>query len=172
VSYRDREGFGRRELDLPVAELRADLLYQIGALDAFGDVAYVKPHGALYNRAVWDEAQAQAVVDAVAGYDPALPIVGLPGSKLLALARAAGLPTVEEGFADRAYAADGRLVARSEPGALITEPGAAARQALRLARAGGVRTLCVHSDTPGAVALASKVRAALEQAGFRLEAFA
>jgi UPF0271 protein len=172
VSYHDREGFGRRDREIPPAELRADVLYQIGALDAFGDVAYVKPHGALYHRVVRDEGQARAVVDAVAAYDPALRLVCLPGSKLLDLARTAGLPVIEEGFADRAYTPEGRLVPRSEPGAVITEPDAVVRQALALLRAGHVRTLCVHSDTPGAVDLARQLRAGLEQAGFRLAAFA
>src|SRR5689334_12745561 len=103
VSYNDREHFGRRDLDVPSDQLAADVLYQIGALAAFGEVVYVKPHGALYNRVVHDERQARAVVDAVMAWRVRLPLMGLPGAKVLDLARAAGLPVIEEGFADRAY---------------------------------------------------------------------
>jgi UPF0271 protein len=172
VSYHDREGFGRRELNIAPAALAADVLYQIGALDALGDVAYVKPHGALYNRVVWDEHQAAAVVEAIMEYDDRLPVLGLPGSMLLKLAHEAGLPVIEEGFADRAYTADGRLLPRSEPGAVITDPAEVGRRAVELARGGRVRTLCVHGDTPGAAAIAQRVRDALQEAGFRLAAFA
>lgn len=172
VSYRDRDGFGRRVMDPPADQLKADLIQQISALARFGNVAYVKPHGALYNRAVWDEAQARAVIDAVSACGNGLPVVGLPGSKLLESARAAGLPAIEEGFADRAYTAGGRLVPRGEPGALITEPEHVVRQALALACAGRARTLCVHGDTPGAVALARRVHDALREAGFQIQAFA
>jgi UPF0271 protein len=172
VSYPDRAGFGRRDMDIEPAALAADLRYQIGALGAFGTVAYVKPHGALYNRVVWDEKQAQAVIDAVAACDPALPLMGLPDSALLRQAAAAGLPTIAEGFADRAYTPDGRLVPRSEPGAVLTESAAVVRQALALARSGRVRSICLHSDTPAAVELARRLRHALQAAGFALEAFA
>jgi UPF0271 protein len=98
--------------------------------------------------------------------------MGLPGSRVLAIAQEAGLPTIEEGFADRAYTPEGRLVPRSQPGAVIHDPDDAARRAVALARSGKVRSLCVHGDTPGAVTMARRVRAALEAAGFRIEAFA
>lgn len=172
VSYDDFEHFGRRDLDVPPDRLAADVLYQIGALAAFGEVAYVKPHGALYNRVVHDEAQARAVVAGVKAWRTRLPVMGLPGARVLALARDAGLPAIEEGFADRAYTPEGRLVPRSQPGAVIHDPADAARRAVALARSGTVRSLCVHGDTPGAVAMARQVRAALEAAGLRLQAFA
>jgi UPF0271 protein len=172
VSYDDYEHFGRRDLDVPPDELAADVLYQIGALAAFGDVVYVKPHGALYNRVVHDAAQARAVVEGVKAWRTPLPLMGLPGSRVLEFARAAGLPTIAEGFADRAYTPEGRLVPRSQPGAVIHDPAEAARRAVELARSGQVRSLCVHGDTPGAVAMAREVRAALEGAGLKLQAFA
>jgi len=177
VGYRDLAGFGRRRIDYAPDDLRDDLLYQIGALDAFARLAgsrvgYVKPHGALYNTAVADEAQAAAVVAAVVGYDPSLPVLGLPGSALLRLAARAGLRPVPEGFADRGYRPDGTLVPRSEPGAVLTGTGEVARQAVRLARDGGVESICVHGDTPGAVSLARAVREALSAAGLSLEPFA
>jgi 5-oxoprolinase (ATP-hydrolysing) subunit A len=189
VSYPDLVGFGRREIDVPPADLTADVLYQLGALEAFaraagGRVRYVKPHGALYNRIVRDPVQAAAVVEAIRRYDPALPLLTLPGSAAMAAAAEAGVAAVGEGFADRAYTADGRLVSRREPGAVLGDPERVAARALRMATegrvetAGGgdvaveVRSLCVHGDTPGAVALARAVRAALEEAGVALEAFA
>jgi len=172
VSYDDFEGFGRRDLDPPSDQLSADVLYQIGALAAFGEVVYVKPHGALYNRVVHDERQARAVVEAVKAWREPLPLMGLPGSRVLALAHAAGLKTVAEGFADRAYTPEGRLVPRSEPGAVIHDPADAARRAVELARSGKVRSLCVHGDTPGAVTMARRVRAELEAAGMKITPFA
>ncbi|SEL94583.1 LamB/YcsF family protein [Streptacidiphilus jiangxiensis] len=193
VSYRDLAGFGRRAMDVPRAELADELTYQIGALEVFAraagaGVAYVKPHGALYNRAVHDEQQAAAVVDAVGAFARAygreLPILGLPGSALLRLAADAGLPTVTEAFADRAYTPAGTLVPRTEPGAVLHDPEAVVAQALAVAVAGEAATadggrvsvaatsLCLHGDTPGAAALASRVRTALEAAGVRIEAFA
>ena len=176
VGYRDLAGFGRRFVDVPPAELAADVLYQIGALDgiaraAGGGVAYVKPHGALYHAVTRHEGQARAVVEAVLAYG-GLPVLGLPGSHLLALAAEAELPTVPEGFADRAYQPDGSLVPRGEPGAVLDDPAAAAEQAVRLAAAGRVRSLCVHGDSPGAVAIAAAVRAALDDAGVTVAAFA
>jgi UPF0271 protein len=172
VSYQDRENFGRRDMDVPPDQLAADVLYQIGALAAFGDVAYVKPHGALYNRVVHDERQARAVVEAVKAWREPLPLLGLPGSRVLALARDAGLTAIEEGFADRAYTPEGFLVPRSQPGAVISDAAEAARRALELARSGKVRSLCVHGDTPGAVAMARRVRAELEAAGIAIAPFA
>jgi 5-oxoprolinase (ATP-hydrolysing) subunit A len=177
VGYRDLAGFGRRRIDYDPDELRDDLLYQIGALDAFARLAgsrvsYVKPHGALYNTAVRDERQAGAVVAAVAGYDASLPVLGLPGSALLRLAADVGLRPVEEGFADRRYRADGTLTPRTEADALLTGTGEVVAQALRLATGTGrVASLCLHGDTPGAVSLANAVRAALDDAGVPLAPF-
>lgn len=181
VGYRDLAGFGRRFVDVAPEDLAADVLYQVGALDALaraagGRVAYLKPHGALYNAVVTHEEQARAVVEAVLAYDDgrdaALPVVGLPGSAFLAAAAAAGLATVREGFADRAYRPDGTLVPRSEPGAVLGDPAAAAEQAVRLAGSGAVDSVCVHGDSPGAVDTARRVRAALTGAGLELRAFA
>ena len=176
VGYRDLAGFGRRFVDVSPDDLAADVLYQLGALDgiaraAGGGVGYLKPHGALYHAVVRHEGQAKAVVEAVRAYG-GLPVLGLPGSLLLTIAAETGLPTVAEGFADRAYRPDGSLVPRGEPGAVLTDPGAAAEQAVRLAAAGQVRSLCVHGDSPGAVGIAAAVRAALTDAGVQVAAFA
>ena len=189
VSYPDLVGFGRREIDVPPDELTADVLYQLGALEAFAKAAgsrvrYVKPHGALYNRIARDPVQAAAVVEAIRRYDPALPLLTLPGSVAMEAAGEAGIPSVGEGFADRAYTAEGRLVSRREPGAVLHDPERVAARSVvmatehRVETADGtqvdveVRSLCVHGDTPGAVDLARAVRTALEQAGVTLEAFA
>lgn len=174
VAYRDLAGFGRRRMDIAPDELSADVLYQIGALDGFARIAgarvrYIKPHGALYNTAVEDRPQADAVAAALAAYDPALPLLGLPRSALQGAAEDAGLRFVREGFADRAYTG-GRLVDRREPGAVLTETSAIVAQALRLAET--VDSICLHGDTPGAVDHARAVRAALEQAGATIEPFA
>jgi 5-oxoprolinase (ATP-hydrolysing) subunit A len=188
VSYRDLAGFGRRAMDVPPAELSAEVAYQIGALEVFAraagaGVAYVKPHGALYNRVVHDEEQAGAVVEGVLLAGAELPVLGLPGSRLLELAGKAGLPTVGEAFADRAYTAAGTLVPRDLEGAVVTDPAAVVERSLRLARHGTVvsrcgeqvevraRSLCLHGDTPGAVALARRVRGTLERSGVRVGAF-
>lgn len=180
VAYRDLAGFGRRFVDAGYAELRDDVLYQIGALEVFARAAgtrvtYVKPHGALYNTVVRHEEQARAVVDATA--EAGLALVGLPGSVVLALAAEAGVPTVPEAFADRGYRADGTLVPRREPGALVTDPAEVAERVVRLAQDRTVvavdgavvespaRSVCVHSDTPGALEVVVAVRAALDAAG-------
>jgi UPF0271 protein len=175
VGYADRENFGRLWLDLPADELTGELLSQILLLDeiaqaAGGQVAYVKPHGALYNRIVDDDEQAQAVVDALQSLATPLPLLGLPGSVSLSIAEACGIPIVREGFADRAYTSDGRLVPRSEPGAVLDDADAVAAQAVRLMDS--VSSVCVHSDSPGAVALARAVRTALEASGAELTSFA
>lgn len=175
VGYRDLAGFGRRYVDVPAPELEADVLYQLGALDgiaraAGARVAYVKPHGALYHAVSRHPEQAEAVVGAVRAFG-GLPVLGLAGSAFLEVVAAAGLEAVGEGFADRGYLPDGTLVPRSEPGALLTDPAAAAAQAVRLARS-GVRSLCVHGDSPGAPGLAAAVRSALEGAGVAVAPFA
>ena len=181
-SYDDREGFGRRAMDVPPDVLTAQVLYQLGAVDALaraagGVMTHVKPHGALYNTIAHDEAQARAVVAAVRRFGRPLALVGLPGSRVLALADDAGLPTVREAFVDRGYRADGTLVPRGEPGALVTDPVLAGERAVRIAVERTVLavdgtpvvvvadSLCVHSDTPGSVRIAVAVRAALAAAG-------
>ncbi len=188
VSYRDLAGFGRRFMDVPPAELVDDLLYQMAALQgmaavAGGRLAYVKPHGALYNAIATHEDQAAAVVEAVTTFDASLAVLGMPGSRWLALAAEAGLETVAEAFADRAYTPEGRLVSRREPGAVLHDPSAVAERAVRCATEGTVvaldgsvlempaRSICVHSDTPGAVELVTAVRAAMSEAGVRVESF-
>ena len=177
VSYRDRDGFGRRELAIDAATVGLDTAEQIEALQAAagqagGRVAYVKPHGALYHRATGDSECAAAVAAAAAAAGP-LAVLGFPGSALLRRARDSGLQAVAEGFADRGYAADGTLLPRSEPGSLLP-PEAAARQAVTLAEGrlgGGVRSICVHGDTAGAAAVAARVRDALVSARVELRAF-
>lgn len=189
VSYPDLVGFGRRFIDIDPGELRDAVLYQLGALDAFAqvagaEVAYVKPHGALYHACIDRADHADAVIEAAAEYDFSLAVLGAPGSVLLELADEAGLEPVAEAFTDRAYRPDGRLVPRGQPGAVLTDVDAIARRALRLAVDGKVeaidgstvtvraRSLCVHGDTPGAVAIARAVRAALDGAGIGVYAFA
>jgi 5-oxoprolinase (ATP-hydrolysing) subunit A len=169
VGYRDREGFGRRALDVPAATVEAETVEQIRALqEAGGRVAYVKPHGALYHRASVDEECAAAIVSAVDG----LPLLAAPGSALLAQARAAGVEAVTEGFLDRAYAPDGSLVPRGTEGAMLGVEDAV-RQALTIARVRlDVRSLCLHGDTPGVLELAQRVVAELGAAGIELRSFA
>jgi 5-oxoprolinase (ATP-hydrolysing) subunit A len=188
VGYRDLAGFGRRFIDMPAEDLTNDVLYQIGALEAFArvagtSVAYVKPHGALYNAIVHHEEQAVAVVEAVVRYDSTLPVLGLPGSIWLRYAEEAGLSTVPEAFADRAYTPEGRLVPRREQGAVLHDVEEIVARCVRMATsrevvaADGsvVRTeaasLCVHGDTDGAVQVARAVRAALEEAGVAVSPF-
>jgi 5-oxoprolinase (ATP-hydrolysing) subunit A len=189
VAYRDLAGFGRRPMDVDPERLTDEVIYQIAALDgiarvAGGRVSYVKPHGALYNRIVYDTAQAQAVVAAVAAYDKNLPLLGLPGSVVLERAAAAGVPAVTEAFADRAYLPDGRLAPRGMPGAVLHDPETVMRRCVAMATTGvvddvdgapvrvGARSVCVHCDTPGAVALAQRISGALVDAGVELTPFA
>jgi UPF0271 protein len=188
VSYRDLAGFGRRFMDVSHDELRDDVLYQIGALDAFARVAgtrvsYLKPHGALYNAAVTLEEQATAIVDAVAEYDRSLPVLGLPGSALLRAAQGAGLRAVTEAFADRRYTSAGTLVSRRQPGSVLTDPAAIRAQVRQLIVEGTVQSqegdsvpmnaesICVHGDTPSAVAIAITVKKEIEDAGCAVRAF-
>lgn len=189
VSYRDLAGFGRRSIDIDQASLINDVLYQIGALDGFARIAgsrvrYVKPHGALYNRTVHDDDQAAAVVAAIVAYDPGLPVLGLPGSALLRHAQQAGLNTVTEAFADRGYTAQATLVPRSQPGALLDDPVVVAERMVQMLITGRMRSvdgvdiavsaqsICVHGDSPGAVAMAVTLRKALAEAGADIRAFA
>jgi len=189
VGYRDLAGFGRRFLDVEPDELRDDVVYQVSALigtaaSVGARVRYVKPHGALYNAIVHHHDQARAVVEAVAAVDPSLPLLGLPGSVVLDLAGEAGLTAVTEAFADRAYTAQGTLVPRSVEGAVLHDVAEVVARCVAIAtgravsEVGGAplqvsaRSLCVHGDTPGAVAIARAVREALAGAGVRVEAFA
>jgi UPF0271 protein len=169
VGYPDRDNFGRARVEVGSAELTDEVARQIRLLDEIarsvgGRVSYVKPHGALYNRIVDDEVQARAVVDAL--LDSPLPLMGLPRSVSLSIAEAAGITVIHEGFADRAYTPEGRLVARTEPGAVLDDPDAVADQAVRLMP--DVESVCVHSDSPRALDLVRAVRAALESAGAEL----
>ena len=174
VSYLDREGFGRRPVTVSVPVLTDQVAEQVGTLSDIAracgtQVSYVKPHGALYNRVVDDDEHAHAVL---AG-SGSLPVLGLPGGRILALAAAAGREVWLEGFPDRGYeaGADGtrRLLPRDRPGALIHDPDEIAERAVALA--GEVHSICVHGDGPTAVAAARAVRAALEGAGYTLRAF-
>jgi UPF0271 protein len=188
VGYRDLAGFGRRDMDVRSEELQADVAYQVGALAGLaaaedGRVTYVKPHGALYNTAAVDERVAADVAAAVADVDPSLVMLGLPGSRALEAAAAAGLATATEAFADRAYRPDGTLVPRSEPGAVLHDPHDVARRMLRLVTEGVVEavdgsevaaradSICVHGDSPGAVTMAERVRAVLVEAGVQVAPF-
>jgi UPF0271 protein len=176
VSYRDLDGFGRRAMDVAAPDLEADVLYQLSAVDglsrlAGSRVAYLKPHGALYHRTLVDDEQAAAVVAAVIAWDRSLPVMTMEDGALARHAIGAGLRLVSEGFADRAYDTSGRLVPRSEPGALLDHPDLAAEQAARLAASGRFESLCVHGDTPGAAAVAEAVRRLLETRGVTIAAF-
>ncbi|MEX5262049.1 LamB/YcsF family protein [Kocuria sp. CPCC 205263] len=188
VSYDDLKGFGRRFIAVPRAELTDQLVYQIGALQALArasgtGVSYVKPHGALYNAIVHHEEHAGAVVDAVRDVDDALPLLVLPGSEIERQARAAGLRTVREAFADRGYTAQATLVPRTEAGAVLHDADEIAARVVRMAVEGvveavdgslvavDVQSICVHGDTPGALAIAERVRRALEEAGLRVGSF-
>lgn len=188
VGYFDLAGFGRRRIEVDPAELTADVIYQIGALQALAraagsDLGYVKPHGALYNTIVEHREQASAVARAVHAVDPGLPVLGLTGSVFFDEARRLGLRTVAEGFADRAYQPDGTLVPRSNPGAVLRDPATIAERALAMVSTGAVaasdgtiiriemESVCVHGDSPGAVEIATAVRDRLLAAGIDLAAF-
>ena len=189
VGYFDLAGFGRRRIDVEPEELRADVIYQIGALQAMARAAgatlgYVKPHGALYNTITVEQEQARAVAAAVHAVDPGLPVLGLAGSAFFAEAKRLGLRTVAEVFADRAYLPDGQLVPRHHEGAVLREPGEIADRVAVMVRGGQVsaidgsvidvdaESICVHGDSPGAVQIATAVRRRLEAEGVTLEAFA
>lgn len=182
-SLPDLAGFGRRAMAVTAGQVHDMVLYQVAALAAFARRAgstlrHVKPHGALYNMAAVDLSLASAIADAVRDFDPRLMLYGLAGSQLLEAGRRAGLTVVSEVFADRGYRADGTLVPRSEPGALLHDPGQVSARAVAMVRDGGVEsvegawvpldveTICVHGDSPGAVGLALALRAALVSAGF------
>jgi UPF0271 protein len=183
--FPDLAGFGRRAMQLTPEEIENAVLYQVGALAAFArsagsELAHVKPHGALYNTAAKDIEVARAIVRGVARAGEELFLVGLAGSVMIEAAREAGLRVAREGFADRAYEADGSLRSRKLEGAVIHDPEAAAERAVRIARDGivtaytgeeiplQVDTLCVHGDTPGAVEIAEAIRRRLAETGVEL----
>ncbi|RJQ92479.1 LamB/YcsF family protein [Amycolatopsis panacis] len=188
VGYRDLAGFGRRALDIAPEDLADEVLYQIGALDGFARAAgsrvrYVKAHGALYNTAAVDREQAAALVEGVRRYHEDLALLCPPDSEMLHAARAAGVPTYAEAFADRAYTPEGLLVSRKKPGAVLHDASTVATRALAMATTGDITdieggqltlradSLCVHGDTPGAVVLARRIRASLTEAGVPLRSF-
>jgi UPF0271 protein len=188
VSYRDLAGFGRRYIDVTAEDLVADVVYQIGALQAVAHaagsaVSYVKPHGALYNTIVTDREQGAAVATAVRMVDATLPVLGMTGSAFFDEAARAGLRTVAEAFADRAYRPDGRLVSRREAGAVLDDPAEVADRVLAMVTSGqvtaidgtqvavSVESVCVHGDSPGAVQIATAVRDRLESGGVEIGAF-
>lgn len=189
VAYPDLAGFGRRNMDVASADLRADVIYQIGALQGLARVAgtqvrYVKPHGALYNTIAHDERQAADVIEAIRAIDPGLALVALAGSPLVGWAQAADLRVVAEAFADRAYTPQGTLVSRRQSGAVLHGAPQVAARMLRLVQHGVVEaidgtltpiqadSICVHGDSPGAVDMARQVRQTLLEAGVELKAFA
>ncbi|MFE0420613.1 LamB/YcsF family protein [Streptomyces tendae] len=182
VGFHDLRGFGRRYIAVPQETLANDVRYQIGALLAFASAAgtplsYVKPHGALYHSAATRAEHAQALVKAMLSFERVVPVLCQTGSLLARFAEEAGIPVIAEGFMDRAYTASGTLLPRSEPGAVISDPELAAERAVQMvttqtvtAVSGetipmAVRSLCIHSDSPGAAVIARTVRAALEKAG-------
>jgi len=185
--FDDREGFGRRPVQLSPTELADLLLYQLGALDAIARadgaaLHHVKPHGALYNQAEHDETLATAIIAAVRMFDPQLRMVGRAGSAMARAASALGHSFTPEAFADRRYRADGSLMPRSEPGAVLTQPEDVAAQVRRLVTHGEVlsgdgthvpvafESLCLHGDTPGSAALAARIRQELGTLGVSVSA--
>jgi UPF0271 protein len=168
--FPDREHFGRRNMHLESGQITEFIARQINTLAAVASqlgirLQHVKAHGALYNLAVADRRVADAIAQGVAAVDPSLILLGLPGSELVLAGNAAGLATAGEAFADRAYRPDGTLVPRSEPGAVLHEPGQVLARIVSLASRPGVDTICVHGDTPGAPDLARRIRTALTDAG-------
>jgi UPF0271 protein len=176
-------------LDIDSATLQAHVEYQLGALIGLasavgGRVAYVKPHGALYNTIARDERQAQAVVAAVRAIDPSLVLLGLAGGVVLDIAKASGLVVAAEAFADRAYLPDGQLVPRTQDGAVLHDPVAVAERMVRFASEGVIRaidgtdvrvnaqSICVHGDSPGSIAMAAEIKRMLQASGIRIAPFA
>lgn len=189
VSYPDRVGFGRRPMDVTSAELTADVIYQIGALQGIARAAgtrvgYVKPHGALYNTIANDARQADAVIAAIQAIDPSLVLMGLAGTQVLSRAANAGLATVAEAFGDRAYTPEGQLVSRRQKGAVLHDADAVAARMLRLAVEGVIEaidgsilhlsadSICVHGDSAGAVDMARRIREELVAGGVAIAPFA
>lgn len=189
VSYPDRVGFGRRDMDVTSEELIGDVIYQIGALQGIAKAAgtsvrYVKPHGALYNHIANHKRQALAVIKAIKLIDPALVLMGLAGTPVLELAKSEGLQVVGEVFADRGYTREGLLVSRREPGAVLHDAAQVARRMLNFVRTGLVtaqdgteirieaQSICVHGDSPGAVTMAREIRTLFQAEAIGVRAFA
>jgi len=187
--YRDYENFGRTNVEIDSATLQAHVEYQLGALEglaraAGGRVAYVKPHGALYNTIARDERQAADVVAAIKAIDPSLVLLGLAGGVVLEVASRAGLAVAAEAFADRAYQPDGQLVSRTQEGAVLHDATAVAERMVRFAETGVIRaidgtdvrvdaqSICVHGDSAGAIAMATETRRMLQEAGITIAPFA
>ena len=188
VSYPDRVGFGRREMDVTPADLTTDVIYQIGALQALCTaagtrVSYVKPHGALYNTIAHDARKGEAVIAAIKALDTSLSLLGPAGTPILKRAADAGLHTVSEVFADRAYTASGALVSRRETGAVLHDADLVAKRMLRLVTDGTItsidgtvlhleaESICVHGDSPGALAMATRLQERLTAEGVAITAF-
>ena len=188
VAYRDLAGFGRRNMDVASSDLVADVIYQIGALQGLARAAgttvrYVKPHGALYNTIAQDKRQATDVINAIKAIDPSLVLMALAGAPLIGWARDAGLTVVAEAFADRGYTPQGALVSRREPGAVLHDENLIAQRMLTLVRDGVIEavdgskvrveadSICVHGDSPGAVAIARALRKQFEQEGVQITSF-
>jgi UPF0271 protein len=184
-SFPDRANFGREEMNLPLTSVRAGLLYQIGALDGIvraegGELTHVKAHGALYNQAARDPELARCIAQAIRDFNPRLKVMGLAGSALIAAVRAEGLTALEEGFADRAYTANGHLVKRGTPGAMIEDESAMLAQVLSMVNSGTVigqggavchvhvDTICLHGDAPLALQFAKSIRARLREEGIEV----
>ncbi|MDQ6769802.1 MAG: LamB/YcsF family protein [Gemmatimonadota bacterium] len=188
-SYPDITGFGRRELGLDPRQIQFHVAYQLRALRDLcsletARLSYVKPHGALYNRAAKDSAAADAIASAMREVDPSLVLLGLAGSAMARAAERAGVHFASEAFADRAYRRDGSLVPRAEPGAVIHDVEAAVARAITLIKANTVKaddgstigviaqSLCVHGDNPDAAPMLRALRAGLETSGVRIAPFA
>ncbi len=186
-SFPDRENFGRTAMTLPPETVYAQTLYQIGALAAIaraegGVMRHVKPHGMLYNQAAKDPQLADAIASAVHACDPSLILVGLAGSELIRAGEHYGLTTRQEVFADRGYQADGSLVPRTQPGALVEDEEHALAQTLGMVESGRVKsitgewanvvaqTVCIHGDGEHALAFARRLRAAFEERSIRIMA--
>ena len=184
--FPDLVGFGRRNMNVSVSELKAMVLYQLGALDAFCrknkiKMQHVKPHGAMYNMAAKDEKFALAIAEAVAEFDSSLILLGLSGSQMLAAAQKVGLPFKKEVFADRAYEEDGSLVARTKPGAMIEDESEAIERLITMIRYGKVRAItgkeisvepdsvCVHGDNPKALDFVIRIKNRLTEEGITVE---
>ena len=187
--YRDYENFGRTNVEIDSPTLQAHVEYQLGALIGLasavgGRVAYVKPHGALYNTIARDERQSADVVAAIKAIDPNLVLLGLAGGVVLEVAERAGLAVAAEAFADRAYQSDGQLVSRTQDGAVLHDPAAVAERMVRLADEGVIRaidgtdvrvdaqSICVHGDSPGSIAMAAETKRMLQDAGITIAPFA
>ncbi|HET9777511.1 MAG TPA: 5-oxoprolinase subunit PxpA [Gemmatimonadaceae bacterium] len=188
-SYPDIPGFGRRELGLSPHEIEHHVTYQLHAISNVcatqdAKLVYVKPHGALYNRAAWDPKAAEAICRSIAAVDRSMTLLGLPSSEMARGAETAGIRFANEAFVDRAYTPDGRLMPRSEPGAVIHDVQSAVNRSLMLVHEGmlaasdgsqlriDAQSLCVHGDNIDASAMLRRLRRSLEESGVRIAPFA